>query len=64
MQIVGDGVEHRCAKVVSVSEASSLATVQLFSSEDTHSARYSDEVQVPLARLRPIRNEVQYDVTL
>ena len=61
LQITGPGLEGSCmATVLSVSEQTGLASVQLEppSDPDFQPARYSDTVQVPLRRLTPPRNEV------
>ena len=67
VQIIGPGLEASCmATVISVSEQTGLATVQLEppSDADFTPARYSDTVQVPLSRLKPPRNEVSDRVYL
>ena len=60
MQIIGDGIGNSPGIVVSVSEQTGLATVEV--TGDSELPRYSDTVQVPLSRLTPPRSQVDLEV--
>ena len=62
LQIIGSGVSDSLGTVLSVSEQTSMVTVQLdpetMATEGVRRPRYSDTVQVPVTRLQPVRSEV------
>ena len=59
-QITGEGIHDSLGQVESVSEQTGLATVTLQPPTDGEHQppRYSDTVQVPVSRIKPLRTEV------
>ncbi|OWF52164.1 E3 ubiquitin-protein ligase HECTD4 [Mizuhopecten yessoensis] len=58
-KVVGAGIHNTTGTVLSVSEQTGMATLQLDTDPNLiYAPRYSDTIQVPVTRLQPIRNEI------
>ncbi|XP_055995500.1 probable E3 ubiquitin-protein ligase HECTD4 isoform X2 [Ostrea edulis] len=59
VKMLGPGIDDSSGTVVSVSEQTGMATVQLdHETEEDRHPRFSDTVQVPINRIIPVRNEI------
>ncbi|KAJ8312853.1 hypothetical protein KUTeg_010226 [Tegillarca granosa] len=57
MSVTGSGIHNTYGTVLTVSEQTGMAAVHL-DTDNEFAPRYSDTVQVPVARLQPIRSEI------